>query len=97
MNFAYSSTRWVLLGVALVFFMQAGFHGRIGVYEGKNTGSIIMKSLSNFACGSLVFWTLGYGLLFGDPMRFSSAGSDCSSGAAFIRGISRYGRTWRCI
>ena len=52
----YSSvdTIWVLLGAALVFFMQAGFAMvETGFTRAKNAGNIIMKNLMDFACGSL--------------------------------------------
>ena len=64
----YSSvdTIWVLLGAALVFFMQAGFAMvETGFTRAKNAGNIIMKNLMDFACGSLIFWILGFGLMFG--------------------------------
>ena len=63
----YSSvdTIWVLLGAALVFFMQAGFAMvETGFTRAKNAGNIIMKNLMDFACGSLVFWIFGFGLMF---------------------------------
>ena len=63
----YSSvdTIWVLLGAALVFFMQAGFAMvETGFTRAKNAGNIIMKNLMDFACGALVFWIFGFGLMF---------------------------------
>ena len=50
----YSSvdTIWVLLGAALVFFMQAGFAMvETGLTRAKNAGNIIMKNLMDFALG----------------------------------------------
>lgn len=64
----YSSvdTIWVLLGAALVFFMQAGFAMvETGFTRAKNAGNIIMKNTMDFALGSIVFWILGFGLMFG--------------------------------
>lgn len=64
----YSSvdTIWVLLGAALVFFMQAGFAMvETGFTRAKNAGNIIMKNTMDFALGSIVFWVLGFGLMFG--------------------------------
>ena len=69
----YSSvdTIWVLLGAALVFFMQAGFAMvETGFTRAKNAGNIIMKNLMDFACGSLVFWILGFGLMFAGSGKF---------------------------
>lgn len=57
---------WTLVAAALVFFMQAGFAMvETGFTRAKNAGNIIMKNLMDFAIGSLVFWVLGFGLMFG--------------------------------
>ncbi len=64
----YSSvnTMWVLLGAALVFFMQAGFAMcEAGFTRSKNTGNILMKNLMDFAIGTPVFWLVGFGIMFG--------------------------------
>ena len=59
-------TIWVLVGAALVFFMQAGFAMvETGFTRAKNAGNIIMKNLMDFAIGTPVFWILGFGLMFG--------------------------------
>ena len=55
----YSSvnTTWVLVGAALVFFMQAGFAMvETGFTRAKNAGNIIMKNLMDFCIGTPVFW-----------------------------------------
>ena len=58
-------TIWVLLGAALVFFMQAGFAMvETGFTRAKNAGNIIMKNLMDFAIGTPIFWLLGFGLMF---------------------------------
>lgn len=57
---------WTLLGAALVFFMQAGFAMvETGFTRAKNAGNIIMKNLMDFAIGTVVFWFIGFGLMFG--------------------------------
>ncbi len=64
--FSAVDTIWVLLAAALVFFMQAGFAMvETGFTRAKNAGNIIMKNLMDFALGTLIFWTLGFGLMFG--------------------------------
>lgn len=64
--FSSVDTIWVLLAAALVFFMQAGFAMvETGFTRAKNAGNIIMKNLMDFALGSLVFWAIGFGLMFG--------------------------------
>jgi len=58
-------TIWVLLGAALVFFMQAGFAMvETGFTRAKNAGNIIMKNLMDFSIGTLIFWFVGFGLMF---------------------------------
>ena len=64
----YSSvnTIWVLLGAALVFFMQAGFAMcEAGFTRAKNTGNILMKNLMDFCIGTPTYWILGFGIMFG--------------------------------
>ncbi len=57
---------WTLVAAALVFFMQAGFAMvETGFTRAKNAGNIIMKNLMDFSIGSIVFWVLGFGLMFG--------------------------------
>ncbi len=64
-------TLWVLLGAVLVFFMQAGFAMvETGFTRAKNAGNIIMKNLMDFSLGSVVFWILGFGLMFGTSNAF---------------------------
>jgi Amt family ammonium transporter len=59
-------TIWVLVASALVFFMQAGFAMvETGFTRAKNAGNIIMKNLMDFAIGTVAFWVLGFGLMFG--------------------------------
>ncbi len=64
----YSSvdTIWVLLGAALVFFMQPGFcMVEAGLTRAKNAGNIVMKNLMDFALGAIVFWVIGFGIMQG--------------------------------
>ena len=80
----YSSvdTIWVLLGAAMVFFMQAGFAMvETGFTRAKNAGNIIMKNLMDFCLGALVFWALGFGLMQG-----TSIGGFIGTPDFFIRG-----------
>ena len=68
MNGLYNSvdTIWVLLGAALVFFMQPGFAMvETGLTRAKNAGNIVMKNVMDFALGTLIFWIFGFGLMFG--------------------------------
>lgn len=71
MQFSSVNTIWVLLGAALVFFMQAGFAMvETGFTRAKNAGNIIMKNLMDFCIGTPVFWLIGFGLMFGDGNGF---------------------------
>jgi Amt family ammonium transporter len=57
---------WTLLASALVFFMQAGFAMvEAGFTRAKNAINIMMKNLMDFCVGSLAFWAVGFGLMFG--------------------------------
>ena len=57
---------WTLVAAALVFFMQAGFAMvECGFTRAKNAINIMMKNLMDFAVGSLAFWAVGFGLMFG--------------------------------
>ena len=66
MTFSSVNTIWVLLGAALVFFMQAGFSlCEAGFTRAKNTGNILMKNLMDFCIGTPAFWLIGLGIMFG--------------------------------
>ena len=66
MIFSSVNTIWVLLGAALVFFMQAGFSMcEAGFTRAKNTGNILMKNLMDFCIGTPCFWLVGFGIMFG--------------------------------
>ena len=57
---------WTLVAAALVFFMQAGFAMvECGFTRAKNAVNIMMKNLIDFSVGSLAFWAIGFGLMFG--------------------------------
>ena len=65
-TFSALDTIWVLIGAILVFWMQAGFAMvETGFTRAKNSGNIIMKNLMDFCIGTLVFWVIGFGLMFG--------------------------------
>ncbi len=57
---------WVLMATVLVFFMQAGFAMlEAGATRAKNAANIVMKNLMDMSVGSLVFWAIGFGFMFG--------------------------------
>lgn len=59
-------TVWVLVAGALVFFMQAGFFFlEGGLTRAKNVSNAMVKGACDFCFGALVFWIIGYGIMFG--------------------------------
>ena len=85
-----ADTLWTCIAAFLVFFMQAGFAlVECGFTRAKNACNIIMKNLMDFSIGSLTFWLVGFGLMFGATNGFfgttnffydaSAAGGDVSA------------------
>jgi Amt family ammonium transporter len=69
-------TVWILIAAALVFFMQAGFAMvETGFTRAKNAGNIIMKNLMDFAIGTIMFWIIGYGIMYGEDSFFGIIGN----------------------
>jgi Amt family ammonium transporter len=63
---AHADYVWTMVAAALVFFMQAGFAlVEAGFTRAKNAVNIMMKNLMDFSVGSLAFWAIGFGLMFG--------------------------------
>jgi len=63
---ADADTLWTCLAAFLVFFMQAGFAMvEAGFTRAKNACNIVMKNLMDFSIGTLSFWLIGFGLMFG--------------------------------
>ncbi len=57
---------WTCIAAFLVFFMQAGFAMvESGFTRAKNTINIMMKNLMDFSIGTLAFFFIGFGLMFG--------------------------------
>ncbi|QSX08975.1 ammonium transporter [Alkalibacter rhizosphaerae] len=92
MDLAYSlDTVWVLLGAALVFFMQAGFAMvETGFTRAKNAGNIIMKNMMDFAVGSVVYWAFGFGIMFGDSMGGFIGGLDLFARNTYDFGVPTF-------
>ena len=65
-DFNAVDTLWVLLGAMLVFWMQPGFAlVEAGLTRAKNTANILMKNFCDLMCGSVLFWIVGFSLMFG--------------------------------
>lgn len=68
-RYAAADTIWVLLGAALVFFMQPGFAMvETGLTRAKNAGNIVMKNVMDLCLGTVAFWVIGFGLMFGTDL-----------------------------
>lgn len=62
-------TVWVLIAAVLVMFMQPGFAMvEAGFTRSKNTVNILMKNFADFSIGVLVFWLVGYTIMFGEDI-----------------------------
>ena len=60
---------WLLIAGFLVMFMQPGFAMvEAGFTRSKNTANILMKNLMDFAIGSLLYWIIGFTLMYGDSL-----------------------------
>lgn len=58
-------TVWTLLAAMLVFFMQPGFAlVEAGLTRSKNTANILMKNFCDYMAGTILFWLIGYKLMF---------------------------------
>ena len=59
-------TVWVLMAAILVMFMQPGFALlEAGFTRAKNACNILMKNLMDFSLGSIIYWAMGFGIMFG--------------------------------
>lgn len=57
---------WVMISAVLVILMIGGFILlETGSTRMKNAGHIAGKTILTFSIGSIVFWAVGYGLIFG--------------------------------
>ena len=81
---------WTMVAAALVFFMQAGFAMvEAGFTRAKNAVNILMKNLMDFCLGSLAYWAIGFGLMFG-----VTAGGFIGTSDFFLSGWTPGGDPW---
>lgn len=60
---------WVMLGTFLVFIMHPGFTlVESGFTRSKNALNIIMKNFLTISVGALVYYLVGFGVMFGDTV-----------------------------
>ncbi|CCK77293.1 Ammonium transporter, putative [Oleispira antarctica RB-8] len=61
------NTLWVVFAAILVFFMQAGFALlESGMSRSKNAVNVMMKNYMDVCLASLIFWLVGFGIMFGN-------------------------------
>ena len=62
---------WVAIGAILVFFMLGGFILlEAGSTRMKNAGHVAGKTIFTAGIGTLVFWAIGYGFIYGEGNAF---------------------------
>jgi len=58
---------WITIAGFLVFFMHAGFTlVEAGFTQAKNAVNIAMKNLMAISVGTIVYWFIGYSLMYGE-------------------------------
>ena len=64
-------TVWTLIAAILVMFMQPGFALlEAGFTRAKNAVNILMKNLMDFSLGTIFYWIVGFGIMFGTGNLF---------------------------
>jgi Amt family ammonium transporter len=67
---------WTAVAAFLVFFMQAGFAMvESGFTRAKNACNIMMKNLMDFSVGTLMWFLVGFSLMFGAGNAFMGDGA----------------------
>ncbi len=62
---------WVCVAAFMVFFMQAGFAMvESGFTRAKNACNIMMKNLMDFSVGTIAWFAVGFGFMFGAGSAF---------------------------
>lgn len=89
-SFSNSNVLWILISAALVFFMQAGFKVlETGLVKEEHRSGIGIKNLMDWVAGSLAFFLIGFGVMFGESANgFIGTtlflGNDLSSGYPMV-------------
>ena len=85
-----ADTIWIAICTVLVFFMQTGFAMlETGFTRKKNSCNVIMKNIMDFAVGSIFYWILGFGIMFGATtgvvgVIYLFSNGDCSAASQTI-------------
>ncbi|WP_412060815.1 ammonium transporter [Rubrivirga sp. IMCC45206] len=84
---------WVVLAAAMVFLMQAGFALlETGLTRAKNAANIIMKNVMDASAGAVVFFLVGFGVMFGP-----SLGGIVGTGGFALLGIEGQDPAWTYV
>ncbi len=60
------NTVWIVIAAAMVLFMEGGFSLlEAGLVRTKNAVNVTMKIFVDLTIGALVFWMIGFGIMFG--------------------------------
>ena len=77
-------TAWLIVAASLVFLMQAGFCGlESGFVRARNTINVAAKNLIDFCLAGVLFWAVGFHLMFG-ASEVSPSGYEVGWPAAFF-------------
>ena len=87
---------WTCVAAFLVFFMQAGFAMvESGFTRAKSACNIMMKNLMDFSIGSIAWWAVGFGLMFGAGGSF--LGSSHFAAQDFGEGLNWSFWIFQCV
>lgn len=68
-------TLWLLVTGALVMWMAAGFAMlETGLTQAKNTVTILCKNLTLYSLACIMYWIVGYNIMYGEGGAFMSFG-----------------------
>jgi len=74
---------WTIIAACMVMFMQVGFAMlEAGFTRAKNAVNILMKNLTDFTVGSVVYFLVGFGLMFGATNGFCGTSRFALAGAS---------------
>jgi len=72
-------TFWLLMSGILVMWMAAGFAMlEAGLTQAKNTVTILTKNIALYAVACLLYWVIGYNIMYGDGNAFMAFGMGLS-------------------
>jgi len=87
---------FLMVGVALIFFMQAGFMlVETGFCRAKNAAYVAAMNLGIFTIGALAYWAVGFGLQMGGFGALSTMGGNAALSGTFeiAKGWGIFGTT----